>query len=215
MIAILLKSDVLAKISEKAVKLGRTSETAMVGAQAAANLVRDHLFALDAERPNQLGGPRTHFYANAAKSVTTPEPDGPDATFTITQIGLAQRWLGGEIKPGGGTSSVTGNPTKYLAIPARAEAYGKTPGEFNDLEFRKTATGGLLVESLQTGVSIGRRTRHGRTVTRGNEAGGLVMFWLVTSVNQKPDPTVLPTEQEMGDEAARHMESHLSDFLKS
>jgi hypothetical protein len=216
MIGITLKSDALDELIKQSDKLGESENMAMVGARAAANVVRAHLFALDGTRANKMGGERTHFYSNAAKSVHEPVSEGATASFTITQIGLAQRWLGGEIRAGMGESSATGLATKYLAIPARAEAYGKTPGEFDDLTFIRTRNGGALVEELQTAVSFGRKKKDGtRTVKRGETTGSLVMFWLVESVIQKEDPTVMPTEEEMGNEAREAMTGYLSDLLKS
>jgi hypothetical protein len=191
-----------------------------IAARAVANLVKNHLFERDT-RGNALGGKRTHFYSTAAKSVETATADGA-ASITITKIGLAQRWLGGTIRAGAGISSATGGPTKYLAIPARAEAYGRTPAEFSDLKFVPRRNGGaMLVQAHQTLVAgftkkgaqrkLGAR---GTTPGSAGEAGGLVMFWLVTEVTQQPDPTVMPTEEAMHAAAATSIESYLARRLQ-
>jgi hypothetical protein len=209
MIAIRLKSGELEGLAAKALAAGAAAEVSLVAARGVADLVKDHLFALDS-RSNRLGGPRSHFYSAAAKSVENPVNVGDGAAFEITKIGLAQRWLGGTIKAGAGTSSVTGGPTKYLSIPARAEAVGRAPGEFDNLKFIPTKRGGALIEAFRTLVS---------KVKKGfksiGEAGGLVMFWLVTEVWQAPDPTVMPSESEMAAAAVASGESYLARRLAS
>ncbi len=217
MIVVRLKSVGWYELLDKARELGHEGDAALIGAFAVADLVRRHLFSLDDERANKMGGERTHFYSNAAKSVQLPVKSGAGAGFVITWIGLAQRWLGGHIEAGEGTSSSTGGPTRYLAIPARAEAYGKTPGEFNDLEFvPRKAGGGMLVQAMQTQITYGRKSKDGTYRDYSTQTvGGLVMFWLVTSVDQQPDPDVMPAEDDMNEAARYHMENYLSRLLAS
>jgi hypothetical protein len=180
-------------------------EALTVGSGAMANLTRNHLWALEGSRPNQLGGARTNFWSNAAKSILLGTPLKDSMAFTINQVGLAQRWLGGTIKAGAGISSKTGLATKFLAIPARSESYGKTPGEFSDLTFQPRGHDrGSLVQKLygpegSSGVS--------------NVVASLVMFWLVPEVTQRADPSVLPTEGELATAAAGAMGSYLSRKL--
>ncbi len=213
MIAYKLQSKEIEALKAKAAVIGEVDNLGLVGARAAANVTKDHLFALDS-RANPLGGVRTHFYSSAAKSVSDPRVRGGEISFTITKIGLAQRWLGGTITAGTGTSSVSGKPTKFLAIPARAEAYNQPPSRFPDLHFvPRRGGGGMLVEALQTKVSIAGRKN--KTVTRGSEAGGLVMFWLVKEVHQKPDPSVMPTEGELLTASTTAMGQYLARRLQS
>ncbi|HEV2207308.1 MAG TPA: fibronectin type III domain-containing protein [Verrucomicrobiae bacterium] len=170
----------------------KANDIAIVGGRAAANLLRQHLFDLDGSHANAMGGRRTHFFADGARSVQNPAVSGGLASVVVNHVGLAQRWLGGTIRAGAGTSSATGSATKYLAIPARAEAYGRRPGEFHDLVFEKTKTGGMLVQALQTVLTRAQ----GGFKTR--QTGGLVMYWLKTEVEQEPEPDVMPSEQEFG-----------------
>ena len=196
MISIRLKSEELAALQKQAEKIGAGDDLALVMGRAAAGLTRDHLYALDQSRPNKLGGKRTNFYQKAGDSVSDPAASAGVVSFTITKTGLAQRWLGGDIEAGSGISSKTGEPTKYLSIPARAETYGEPPSAFTDLVFVPRKNGGaMLVQALQTQVSISGKKRI--TVTRGQLLGGLVMYWLVDKVTQEEDPTVLPTEEEL------------------
>src|SRR5690349_13478428 len=105
---------------------------AMGAGRAAAKVGKDQLPAPGHTRPHALGGKRTHICANAAKSVSNPRSQGEEkVSFTINQVGLAQRWLGGTIRAGAGSSSATGAATKYLAVLARAESYGRAPSEFD------------------------------------------------------------------------------------
>jgi len=208
-----LQNKEMAELRKKIEASAEKYDMLLVGGRAVVNLVKDHLFALD-ERGNKMGAPRTHFYSAAAKSVSQVERDGDAVSFSITKIGLAQRWLGGTIKAGQGTSSATGGPTKYLAIPARTEAVGVPPSEFPDLKFIPRRGGGaMLVQALQTQVSITGRKK--KTITRGSVVGGLVMYWLVKSVTQLPDPSVMPTDEEMLGAAHDAIDSYLSRRLAS
>jgi hypothetical protein len=213
MIGYRLQSKELDALRKRASALGQADAASLVGGRAAANLVKDHLFALDS-RANKLGGPRTHFYSAAAKSVSEPRTAGGVVAFDITKVGLALRWLGGTVTAGSGISSATGGPTKYMAIPARTEAMGKPPSEFPDLIFVPRRNGGaMLVQALQTQVSISGRKN--KTVTRGSVVGGLVFYWLVTETTNAPDPTVMPTREELIETTAGAISTYLSGRLAS
>ncbi|MDE2107251.1 MAG: hypothetical protein KGL39_59185, partial [Patescibacteria group bacterium] len=196
MIAFRLNTEALDELQARAAKLGQESQVALVGAEGAADLTRKHLFALDTRSP------RSHFYSRAAKSVRTPQPEGRGASFTITQTGLAQRWFGGPIVAGKGTSSATGAPTKYLAI-GTDEVEGKTPKEEameQDMAFVPRGNGkAMLVQGMRSTATRGKHKGEEINVV---VPGGRVLFWLVPSVDQKPDPTVMPTDVDLA-EAAR------------
>jgi hypothetical protein len=211
MIAYRIQAAQLARIREKAAEIGQADNVARVGARGVSNFLRDWFFGLDRTRSNQMGGKRTHFFANVARSVQNPVVSGGVGSVSINHVGLALRWLGGTIRAGVGTSSKTGRPTKYLAVPARAEAYGTTPKQMKDLRFvPRRAGGGMLVQALQTAVSFGAKG-----VRRVREVGGLVMFWLVKQVTQPPDPSVMPDNATLLNEAVRASESYLARRLAS
>jgi hypothetical protein len=146
--------------------------------------VKEHLFALDSARPNRLRGNRKHFYSQAAKSTHyTLVPDG--ALISISQIGAAQRYFGGTIKP---------VKAKCLTIPACAEAYGKRAREFNSLRYVQFGRGSgakkALVEAAASMIHITKKrkqVKHDASIL-----GTKVYYWLVPSVVQQPDPTFLP-----------------------
>lgn len=153
----------------------------------ATRFVRAHLSAQDRTRPNALGGKRTHFYAQAARATSfTIDPDG--VTISIAQVGIAQRFFGGTIKA---------KPGKYLTIPANPAAHGKRAREF-DLELVFGAGGrpvALATKSTRR-VEI-TQGPNGKVRKRVVGQRGEIMFTLVKSVTQAPDPTVLPSADEL------------------
>lgn len=187
-------------------------ELARVAGRAAATATRDHLFERDRSHPNKMGGSRTHFYADAARSVQAPNVGGGRAEISVMAVGLAQRWLGGTITAGAGTSSKSGGPTRFLAVPARAEAYGKTPGEFHDLQFVPASSEhpAMLVQALQTLLKRGKRGFKGARVE-----GGFAMFWLFRSVTQRADPEVMPSDDELGKAAGTAVNSYVARRLQT
>lgn len=149
---------------------------------------------------NKQGFPTTNFWKNASRATGSQILDDGLLVY-CSQIGVRQRLYGGEIHPTG-TSKVTGLPIVNLAIAARSEAYGKTPGEFSNLVlvFRRImgqvqAIG--LAEASSQAVSFGGKRKDGsRKVVAGPESGGGIMFWLVKTVQQAANPAVLPSDEE-------------------
>lgn len=184
-----------------------------VGGRGIANLARAHFDKLDQERANELGGKRTHFWRGVKKSVQNPVIAGAStAVVAINHVGFRQRLQGGVIRPGRSMNPRTGRPTRFLAIPLRAEAYGIRPAERTDLDFVPakdsglgSGVAGLLVESRQTLVSKVRR-KDGIRFRAKEERGGLALYALVTRVYQAPDPSVLPTNAQMTAAAISAME---------
>lgn len=111
---------------------------------------------------------------------------------------VAQRFYGGTIRPVN---------AKNLAIPADKESYGKRPGEFAG-KLHVAILGGraALVENLATRISI---SRAGKVKSKGST--GKVLFWLVKSVTQKPNPAVLPSEAQIGQIAAEAAEKYFAE----
>jgi hypothetical protein len=163
-------------------------------AQAGAELVRGHLQRLDSTRANVLGGKRSHFYWNAAQTVRGI-PTVAGAEITINHLGLRQRWLGGDIYPVN---------ARKLAIPARSESYGippkEFPGDLTVITFRSGAMALVKDEQTHSVDDAGNYTT--RSAAKGQRKSrkktiGLVEYWLVDSVHQAPDPTVLPSPEEL------------------
>jgi hypothetical protein len=167
-----------------------------------ANDLRAYFLELDHERPNELGGKRTHFWSDVRRSVQQPKLVGTDAVeVSINQVGFAQRLFGGRIVP---------RNARWLAIPARAEAYGKRAREFNDLHFVLFRPDlAALVQNEQ--VSLGGRVHGSVTEKRrkGEAVGGGIFYWLRASVTQQPDPTVLPKNDDLAKNAATEADAYL------
>jgi hypothetical protein len=187
---------------------------AMAG-RSGANTIRNHLFALDAERANPMGWPRTHFYADAARSTNSRVVDD-GAIVAINKTGICQRYFGGWIYPVN---------TSWLAIPARSEAYGHRAREFSFLQvvfFKGGLTPGALVDRERQDVGISNRKdrRKGHEgqrrfhVTPGQQhPGELVWYWLVKSVWQDKDPGVLPDDAALGAAVLKSMSSYVNRLL--
>jgi hypothetical protein len=148
-------------------------------------LFQSHLFAMDGIHVNKLGGPRTHFYGDAAKA-TSGAGDDAGATITIAQQGMRQRVYGGTIRAQNG---------KYLTIPLRSEAYGKRAREFGDLQFVKLSGGrALLIAGGGTGLRLNKK---GEAVTKKGLEEGLAMYLLVPEVTQRADRSLLPSAEQI------------------
>jgi hypothetical protein len=154
--------------------------------RAASNTVVAHLRRLNNERPNQLGGKRTNFYASAARGTSYSVISDTEVTVSIAHVGIRQRFFGGKIVPTGGR--------KFLTIPAAAEAHGKRAREFSDLE----------VVFGMGGRPIGLARK-----AQGKRQFGTILFRLVRSVNQRPDPSVLPDKATIAAACTAAGKSHI------
>jgi hypothetical protein len=156
---------------------------------------KTHLFGVDQSRANKLGGKRTHFFASAARG-TSFKVAGDEVVVSIASVGIRQRYFGGTIKP----------KKKYLTIPAIPEAHGKRASEFTGLSFAivpDPASGrnrAALVQGARTLIRT-RRTSRGVRVFAAGEQAQRVIFWLVKSVTQQPDPTILPYPEQVATKA--------------
>lgn len=154
---------------------------------AVAKLFQQHYLA---KPPNRMGWPSTNFWADAARSTTWAVEGVESVKVSTTKQGLLQRFKGGVIR------AVN---SKFLTIPARAEAYGRRAREFNDLVaiFDKNG-GGMLVQAQQSALTFGRKRKDGSRKVTAREIGGAVFYWLRKSVNQDADPSVIPTDEQIG-----------------
>lgn len=184
----------------------------MIAARAVVNLLRAHFQKLEDTRPNKQGFPRQHFWSQARRGVGQPEQRGDAAAVTVRQVGIAQRRYGGTIKPK--------KPDGWLTIPLRAEAYGKRAREFSNLVFAMDPElGPVLKEAEATQVrwkkskglkSAGELAQgKGKEISQGKSVGGAVMYLLRRRVTQQPDPSVVPTDEEMRAAAAEHVTAWL------
>ena len=154
--------------------------------RSAVNVWRGHLFDLNRTRPNKLGGARTGFFAQAARSANFRAEGDGSVIVSVNSVGIAQRFFGGTIRPKAGK--------KYLTIPVAPEAYGKTAREFPQLVLVFGRGGQPIALATPSTRTVQTTTnKRGKTVQQATGRLGVIMFRLVKSVTQKPDPTVIPT----------------------
>lgn len=182
----------------------QSSQLNPVVGRAVRNVYRSHLFRLDRERPNALGGERTNFYAQAARGTSfTVDPDG--VTISIASIGIAQRFYGGVIRP---------KAAKWLTIPAAPEAHGKTARQFDlELVWNSDRKPVALATKNTLSMSITRNAQ-GEVVKRQTGNARKIMFWLRKSVTQNPDPTVLPPKDEVAAAAVTAIDDAVNDAIR-
>lgn len=164
--------------------------------------VREHLQGLDQTRANRMGGRRTHYYGSARRA-TEYVIEGEDIIISIGQVGMKLHFYGGTVTAGKNISSATGQPTKYLTIPASPAAYGHSARDFPNLIVVWGHGGkpvGLAV--AEEANRAGGSHRGPKLVKRGALVPGQMMFWLKESVTMQPDPTVLPTSETLGENIA-------------
>jgi hypothetical protein len=158
-------------------------------------VARTWLRDLDRSRPskhaaNLPGSQSTHYYAQAAESITAPAVEGNRVYVSITQVGFRQRLLGGDIEPVN---------KKFLTIPGTAIAYGMRALEFGGLKFAIAVDDhGIkrpaLVSTDAFELRGTQRNRRGEGPKPPFDAGSVV-YWLVTHVHQEPDQGVLPSPE--------------------
>lgn len=164
-----------------------------VAGRAVVNTVRAHLFARNASHPNRLGGTRQNFWAAAARS-THMRPESWGAMVSVNALGFRLQYQGGTVRP---------TTKKFLTIPARAEAYGKRAGEFDDLEFTIIpGKGPALVAARRSEIRIRKTKGGGYKVTHtASTLGNEVYYWLARSVRIPAHPDALPPEAKMAESA--------------
>ncbi len=165
--------------------------------QAIAVRIQQQFMQKEANHKRFPGGEPTRFWEAAAQSVTFAAPtSGGEVLIKAggNRIGLRQRWKGGTIS----------KPNGYLTIPARSEAYGHRAREFNFLKFEIVpGQGPCLVVKADVTKEIGRTRKDGTRKQVIIQRTSLVFYWLRKNVTQKPDPSVMPTEDEIGQAAVR------------
>lgn len=142
---------------------------------ASRELFKRHIRGLD--RTRHRAGISLHFYEGAANNTFTRD-SGDTVEVVVNWQGFAQRYYGGRITP---------QTKKALTIPTRhAIALGKTrAGDFADDE--------LFIVRKGYGANLG-------FLARRNGKGRIqVMFLLRASVNQSPDPSVIPDRNAISD----------------
>lgn len=171
----------------------------------AENLTRDYLISLAQTRhatADALGAAPTGHLERAAESVTS-RSDDEAAVIGVTSPGITRAFR-----------DITINPvnSKYLTIAATAEAYGKRAGAFNDLRLAFFKGGKLaLVKADQSRLSD--RKASGYSIERNAGQKPPVYYWLVKSVHQEQDRTLLPSDELLKGAAEEGVRDWLRSFL--
>jgi len=161
------------------------------------------LFAENGVRPNRKGWKPTGFWQRMAAE-TVAVATNEDATVRMPRE-VAQRYFGGVLTPTGGK--------KWLALPAREEANGIAPRDFPGLKFIPTGpNNAMLVQEDNTVRAKGARARKDGSY-RTQEIGGGAFYFLVRSVNQQADPSVLPSDEEYLAAARAGFDAYIQNFL--
>jgi hypothetical protein len=155
----------------------------------------------------------TGFYGRMAEA-TFSSSDAESGTVTVgTGIrGASLRYFGGTVRAGKTISSITGKPTRLLAIPTKdvpvAGSTREVPRNMGVLKYLPSKRGGgVLVEGVMvTGKRSGRPRVERRT-------GGRLLYILKASVDHKPDRNLLPADAELGDAAAGAARMHVEGLL--
>lgn len=138
----------------------------------AANDLKKHFRSRNA-RPNRLGGRRTNFWLEVARSVQSPVVVGATSVrVDITHPAYAQKLHGGTIRAKRG---------KFLTIPIHPEAHGRAASvlerELSVTLFRPARANGSL----------------SRLLAAAEEDGTITVFYVLKeSVTQKADPEAFP-----------------------
>jgi len=164
-------------------------------------LFQDHFRTLPA---SQSGFPSQHYWGEAAKSMSfVVTADGVKLSSSLPGLNMHVTGIPAIIRP---------INAKNLAIPARAEAYGRRPREFANLRvaFRKVG-GHLEAFALVEGAGEQRgKPQHALQIKGikgdkkvGQAWTGAVVYWLKKEVHTHRYPGVIPTEEQMRQEAIR------------
>jgi hypothetical protein len=155
-------------------RLARNPRAVMLASgRRAGNELRKNFRRKDATEPNRLGGKRTRFWLQLARSVQSPVLENPTTvTVDISDPRTRQKVEGGPI---------TAKRAKNLAIPQTAEAYGRAPAVFE----QETGLKLFFIRTRGAGVLATRRSLYGTQVE----------YILKRSVKQDADPTALPDER--------------------
>jgi hypothetical protein len=144
------------------------------------NALRLHFRAKDAAEPNRLGGERTHFWLQVARSIT--QRSTPNSVeVAITDPRAAQKFYGGTIKAKRAWKNGEG---PFLTIPIDPLAHGRR----------------VSVLARQMGWKIFRR---GMCLAANTGGGIRNLYALKTQLTQKATPGTLPDASVLQSAVAR------------
>lgn len=180
-VSISIVDDLTPRLQRIALAMNGGEQLNRVIANAALPVFQQNFRTLAASNHNKLGARSSGFWnrmLSGTKVVVTAE----ESIIRMPRE-VALRYFGGTVTP---------KASRFLAIPARTEAYNKSPRDFSDLHFAVLPVGGpVLIQNEQTLVRI-RKTKKGYTVKQGETKGGHVFYWLRRSATIPGNSEVLP-----------------------
>ena len=170
----------------------RSARRAEAVGHAVRDLLEAHLLARDRSvaHPGGAHG-RSHYWAKWGRSASFEADDtGADVSVESTeQRGFRLHLKGGTVTPGKNLSFVSGNPTKYLTLPASAAAYGERAVEFPGLALIWAVRDGKP-RPIGLGLPVSARTE--KKIGYSSRA----MYWFAKSATLREDRTVLPSDEQ-------------------
>lgn len=171
------------------------------GANRVAGSVRRHLLELKAATGSRK------WWGKAARSVqVAPEEEEGRAVVAINHRGVHLHWKGGDVRPTGRPSAVTGKPTRSLLIPFPDSPLRKRGISLAELGVPKESIHVIKSKKgcpiLVAGIERKRRTN---------------LIWLgklVKSAHFEPRPEVLPSEEALHAEAVEGARQALRAILR-
>lgn len=154
--------------------------------RAVAGETKAHYRALHLTNPNKMGGKRQNFWLGVADSVQQPKVGMATATVAISHPVIAHK---AGLGPAGGT--ITPKRRKWLALPAKKEAYGLSPISYA----QGTATERVL-RFVQFSPELAALLEITGQGPKGGKKWG-VAYWLRKEVKQKPMANALPSEEKL------------------
>ena len=159
--------------------------------KSATQRIQMHLESLDQEG-NAMGGTRTHYYSDQAGATHWVELSGG----VIIHVGQPNRGLSLHFR-GGDLGPEHLRNAKHFAIPARAEAHGKVPGDFTGLVMLYGRNGPYAL-AYHEAAPRDRKDGKGKVKDRTPGQGfGEVLFWLTQHIHFEADSHVLPTDEDV------------------
>lgn len=170
------------------------------GANRVAGSVRQHLLELKAATGSRK------WWGKAARQVqVAPEEEDGRAVVAINHRGVHLHWKGGDVRPTGRPSKVTGKPTKSLLIP------------FPDSPLRQRGISLAELGVPKESIHVIKSKKGCPILVAGEERKRRTnLIWLgklVKSVHFEPRPEVLPSEEALHAEAVEGARQALRAIL--
>jgi hypothetical protein len=167
--------------------------------------MQDHLREYDADHPNKMNWPRSHFVQGLSDDIQLDESSVTAEGAKITASPeFFHRLIGGDVSPKRG---------KNLAIPARAEAYAAgSPGEGRTPPLTLLLSGkGGVVRAIGLALVEGSPKK----IFASKDLQAQVWYWLTAGpVHHEGNPDMLPSDDNLQSAALSGVDEILSMALQ-